>query len=117
MTFELVMAILALAMTTVLMAGKVVDYAKQQKKNGNGNGGSKPAGALTPSEMRALHDWTRDLHHWHAKEDEDGRKVWYNDRQLADAMKKIGDAMTIQTEILRRMDDRLCSAIDHQPHE
>lgn len=117
MTLELVMAILALAMTAVLVAGKVVDFAKQQKKNGNGGSASqKPSGALSPSEMRALHDWTRDLHQWHAKEDEDGRKVWYNDRQLAEAMKKIGDAMTIQTEILRRMDDRLCSAID-KTHE
>ena len=110
MTVELVMAALALAMAAILLASKILDFAK--KKNGNSISVKSSPQALTNTELRALHDWTRDLHNWHSREDEDGRKVWYNDRALGEAMKKISEAFTIQTEILRRLGPKIEDAID-----
>lgn len=37
--------------------------------------------------------WLKDLHVWHAKEDEEGVKVWYVRKSLEDAVQRLADAI------------------------
>jgi hypothetical protein len=42
-----------------------------------------------------------DLHKWHDKEDEEGRKAWYVPRSLETALVKLSEAVEANTEVNR----------------
>lgn len=44
-----------------------------------------------------------ELHKWHAKEDDDGVKVWYVRRSLEDTLKTLADNIAHQTNILQEI--------------
>lgn len=52
-----------------------------------------------------------DLWEWHAKEDDDGRKIWYNRQSVEKAILAIEGYSRTQTELFKTMKDMLK---DHQ---
>ncbi len=50
--------------------------------------------------IEVIEKQTDDLYKWHAKEDDDGVKVWYVRRSLEEAMMKLAESMDRQTTIL-----------------
>lgn len=50
---------------------------------------------------------TKDLHDWHAKEDDDGVKVWYVRKSLENAVTKLADNIEAQTQLLSRLVDSM----------
>ena len=51
--------------------------------------------------LRDLKDKNDDLHEWHSKTDADGVKVWYVRQSLEQAVVKLSDNISIQTEVLK----------------
>lgn len=48
-----------------------------------------------------------DLWKWHAKEDDEGVKIWYVRRSLEDAIEKLAQNIGQQTQILQQMHQEL----------
>ena len=48
-----------------------------------------------------LHDQSMQMYDWHNKSDADGIKIWYVRRSLEDAIQKLADNVSVQTEVLR----------------
>lgn len=44
-----------------------------------------------------------DLHKWHAKEDDEGVKVWYVRRSLEETLKTLSDNIANQTQVLQEI--------------
>ena len=44
-----------------------------------------------------------DLHKWHAKEDDEGVKVWYVRRSLEETLKSLADNIANQTVVLQEI--------------
>lgn len=109
MSTELVMSIVALLFAITTLIAKVVDMIKVRTKTGDN---SPQIRMLTEPELRELHSWTKEMYVWHAKDDELGRKVWYFDHTTSEVLRRISEAMVLQTEILRRMDERLEKVFD-----
>lgn len=57
---------------------------------------------------------TDDLHQWHAKEDDDGVKIWYVRRSLEDAMMKLAESMDRQTQVLAEVAREQRHVVDGQ---
>jgi len=51
--------------------------------------------------LRDIKDKNDDLHEWHSKTDADGVKVWYVRQSLEQAVIKLSDNISIQTEVLK----------------
>jgi len=50
-----------------------------------------------------IHEWVKDLHKWHDKQDKDGVPVWYYRSSLEDAINKLGDNIEKQTNIFSKL--------------
>lgn len=46
---------------------------------------------------------TKTLYHWHDKEDNDGIKIWYVRSSLENAIEKLAENISKQTDILQQM--------------
>lgn len=51
--------------------------------------------------------YLEDLWEWHAKEDEDGRKIWYNRQSVEKAIIEISEYTKTLTSIFKSMNDML----------
>jgi hypothetical protein len=68
--------------------------------------------SIRRSRADEMYPMIQDLHAWHAKEDEDGSKVWYVKKSLETAIVKLADAMSSQAAIMERLLDRIESIDD-----
>lgn len=61
---------------------------------------------MTEAEKRDLYTafgQVKDLHDWHAKEDADGRKVWYTPRSFEKSLEKHTASIDENTKVLRSL--------------
>ena len=55
---------------------------------------------VSREDFMVVKDQVKELHDWHAREDEDGVKVWYVRRSLEHAIEKLASAITQQANVL-----------------
>jgi len=90
----------------VLIIREVLSFLgkHQYKRNGNGNG-SEHAAVMKDhvddmrGDVKSLRDKVDDLHEWHNKKDDDGVFNWYVRRSLEDAIKDLGEKISLQIQI------------------
>ena len=74
---------------------------------------NRPVMGMTPDESRQLDD----LHKWHDKTDDDGRRLWYNPKNLYTSLEKqtdmVRDIATTQRDIAQIL-ERILLKLDEK---
>ena len=71
-------------------------------------------------DLQKLARQQEDLWKWHAREDDEGVKVWYVRRSLEDAIKELSLSIRTQTEVMSQLVGKVGSmqdSIDHLHHD
>jgi len=71
-------------------------------------------------DLQKLARQQEDLWNWHAREDDEGVKVWYVRRSLEDAIKELSLSIRTQTEVMSQLACKVGSMqyeIEHLHHE
>ena len=71
-------------------------------------------------DLQKLARQQEDLWNWHAREDDEGVKVWYVRRSLEDAIKELSLSIRSQTEVMAQLASRVSSvenAVEHLHHD
>ena len=71
-------------------------------------------------DLQKLARQQEDLWQWHAREDDEGVKVWYVRRSLEDAIKELSLSIRTQTEVMSQLVGKVGSmqdSIDHLHHD
>ena len=71
-------------------------------------------------DLQKLARQQEDLWNWHAREDDEGVKVWYVRRSLEDAIKELSLSIRTQTEVMSQLVGKVGSmqdSIDHLHHD
>ncbi len=89
---------------SLIIIKMVFDFVKGRKRNGDGD--SKEIEKIKVMVYK-IKDDVEDLHEWHNKEDDDGVKVWYVRRSLEDAISKLADNISRQTEVFAQFGSKL----------
>lgn len=66
-------------------------------------------GDTAADDLAEVKSQVKDLHDWHAKEDEDGVKVWYVRKSLVDAIENLGNAVVAFEKAQSRQTETLAS--------
>ena len=87
----------------VLVIRSVLDFLAKREatKNGGARGTTSTHGMMATQQLNDLVRQVRELHEWHAKEDDDGVKVWYVRKSLEQSIARLADAAEQQTRALR----------------
>ena len=56
-------------------------------------------------DLQRMDRYIAELHQWHAKEDDEGVKIWYVRASLEKSIDELAAAVVKQTDMLRRMHD------------
>jgi hypothetical protein len=90
----------------VLIIREVLSFLGKHQYKRNGNGGGNEHTAVMKDhvddmrdDVKNLRDKVDDLHDWHNKKDEDGVFNWYVRRSLEDAIKDLGEKISLQIQI------------------
>ena len=100
-------------MAIIIIVKIFLDYLAKKKDGANNNG------AMTDGEKKVFYDMAKqvaDLHEWHNKTDDDGRKVWYTRSSHEAALKDLQAATVEQTNVIREFTtaiDSLKGVIEH----
>ena len=71
-------------------------------------------------DLQKLARQQEDLWQWHAREDDEGVKVWYVRRSLEDAIKELSLSIRTQTEVMSQLASKVGSMqyeIEHLHHD
>lgn len=93
------------ALLCLLVIREVFGFLKAKKTDEN-----KPTTGLSDEQcdrLSQIEAQVADLHRWHNKMDEDGVPVWYVRKSLEKVLETMANNLTVQTEILRKMEIKL----------
>ncbi len=71
-------------------------------------------------DLQKLARQQQDLWEWHAREDDEGVKVWYVRRSLEDAIKELSLSIRTQTEVMAQLVGKVGSmqtSVEHLHHD
>lgn len=101
----------------ILLIREVISFIKWLIDRREPNGDGKPYksnGGMACQECRSwlmrTHELTEQLFTMHNQKDADGVYVWYVKHSLTEAINKIADAITLQTQLLQKI-------VEHQDTE
>lgn len=98
----------------ILLIREVIAFIKWLIDRKDPNGGSKDFRPMACQECRTwlmrTHELTEQLYTMHNQKDADGVYVWYVKHSLTEAINKIADAITLQTQLLQKI-------VEHQDVE